>query len=162
LENENHLVLDTSKFHDSQRIRLYLSNICALQWDVTINVFDTNTAVMTICVFHVALIKGIFGWTKSIHGFLANIRYPSICSLNQAPDYASIPDFWYDRIKSAYGYLQGTTPTDAPNALFKYDFLLNDIYVILMHDVMIGTSVRCILHFTKMYPSNGTQRNNSL
>jgi hypothetical protein len=127
----------------------YQSVIVALQWIVTIDWFDINTTIITMSGLHMASRVEHLNRLK----YLLNIKHASIRVRTEDTDYSDLPDNTYDLTYTVYEKVKELVPEDAPQPLGKY-MTLSHCYVDanLLHDVVMGRSVTCILHLVNKTP----------
>jgi hypothetical protein len=152
LEKEDHPELETSELCTTEQITQYQSMIGALQWIVTIERFDFNTAVMTMSGFRIAPRVGHLNRFKRIYGYLLKMKHASIRVRTKEPDFSDLPDNVHDWTYSVYGQVEELLPEGAPEPLGNLVTLSHYVDANLMHDIATGRSVTGILHLLNKTP----------
>ena len=147
----DHPELDTSDLLDSQGIQLYQSLIGSIQWVVSIGRFDVHTAIATLSSFRVAPRVGHLDRIKRIYAYLHRMQHASIRICMDEPDYSQVPDQTYDW-SATYGSGPMEIPSDAPKPLGKFITLTHYVDANLMHCMLTGRLMTCILHMMNKFP----------
>jgi hypothetical protein len=105
LENRDHPETDSSNLLDAKSTQMYQSIIGALQWMVTIGLFEITTAVMIMSGIRVAPCTGHLERVKQIYGYLSKMRHLSIRVCINEPYYSDLPEMEHDWSRSVYAQI---------------------------------------------------------
>ena len=136
--------------HEDQK--KYQSMIGALEWVISLGVFDIATPIMTMSRFRVEPRVGHLERLKRIYGYLREYPSGAIRVRTDKPDYSDLPDITYDWLYTTYGEVKEGMPTDLPEALGKDIVLTTFVDANLYHDLISGRSVTGILHLINQTP----------
>ena len=153
LADGDHPKLDTSEFLDEDDIQKYQSLVGAMQWAVSIGIFDIQIAVMSMSSFQAQPRKGHREQVKQIYGHLSRFKHFKICFQVEEPDMSKFDNkMKFDWSSTVYDNPTEELPTDALELLGKCVTLTHYFDANLMHDVLSDKAVTGCLHMANKPP----------
>jgi len=131
---------------------MYQSLVGALQWSISIRLFDIATAVMMMSSFWAQPRVGHLEHIKQICGYLYKMKDAAICISIGELDYLDVVEEDYDWKSTVYGDVSKILPKDAPVPLGNFVMLSHYVDANLYHDMLTGRSVTGILHYLNKTP----------
>ena len=114
LEKKDHPELDESEFLDVEVNQHYQSLDSSLQWDISLERFDTQCAEILMTKFGAASHQGHLQRLKSIYRYLFFFKDAKLIFRARPPNYSDVLDFVYDW-SSVYGEDKESLPTNYPS-----------------------------------------------
>ena len=138
LERGDHPELDTLDELNNKDTKKYQSLIGALQWVITLGLFDIGTAVMTLSSFRANPRVGHLDRVKHIYGYLSKMKHASLRFRTGLPNYSAIDVPEYRWEKSIYGDIEEAIPEDCPTPKGNPVVLTSYVDANLCYDMPTG------------------------